>query len=333
MRILAVDGGQSAIRLRHSSSERVVEVHGVSRLEGDTVDAVASSIAQGWLGSGFEPCDRVVLGLSTAPADAPSRERLCRRVNRVIGAVEVWLADDSVTCHAGALSLGWGVSVTAGTGVACLVVPEAGEPRNISGHGYLVGDEGGAFWIGREGVRAALRAFDGRGPATGLVEAAVARFGDLGDLGIRLHTAPRPVNEIAHFAPDVLAIADGGDAVARSVADDAASELVTLIGAGVSAAVEGSREGTTVPVAVGGRLLVPGRPLRRRLDERLAEDGSGATLGAIAGVRAKAAVRTADGSSLDGGLALGAAGGPGRYQRLVHVWREPVVVSAGAVSA
>ena len=56
------------------------------------------------------------------------RIRLCRHVNRVIGADEVWLADDSVTCHAGALSLGWGVSITAGTGVACLVVPETGEP-------------------------------------------------------------------------------------------------------------------------------------------------------------------------------------------------------------
>ena len=78
MHILAVDGGQSAIRLRHSSSDRVVEVHGVSRLEGDTVDAVASAIAQGWLGSGFGPCDRVVLGLSTAPADEPSQVQLCR---------------------------------------------------------------------------------------------------------------------------------------------------------------------------------------------------------------------------------------------------------------
>ncbi|MFN8520937.1 MAG: hypothetical protein U0667_16440 [Chloroflexota bacterium] len=52
--------------------------------------------------------------------------RLCRHVNRVIGASDVWLADDTVTCHAGSLSLGWGVSITAGTGVACLVVPEGG---------------------------------------------------------------------------------------------------------------------------------------------------------------------------------------------------------------
>ena len=56
-----------------------------------------------------------------------------------------------MTSHAGALSLGWGVSLVAGTGVACLAVPAEGEPRIVGGHGYLLGDEGGAFWIGREG--------------------------------------------------------------------------------------------------------------------------------------------------------------------------------------
>jgi N-acetylglucosamine kinase-like BadF-type ATPase len=261
----------------------------------------------------------VILGLSTAPADPPSQEWICRRVNRVIGAAEVWLADDSVTCHAGALSLGWGVSITAGTGVACLVLPEEGRASNISGHGYLLGDEGGAFWLGREGLRAALRATDGRGPATTLVAAAAARYGGLGDLGVRLHSAPRPVNDIAHFAPDVLTLADEGDAVAGTIADDAVGELATLVRAAVVAARGDSSATSRVPVALGGRLLAPGRPLRRRLDQRLAREQAGA------------AVRTADGTALEGGLALGAAGDPGRYEGMVHVWREPVALSAESV--
>lgn len=320
MHILAVDGGQSAIRLRHSSSDRVVEVRGVSRLEGDTVDTVASAIAQGWLGSGFGPCDRIVLGLSTAPADRPSQDRLCRHVNRVIGADEVWLADDSVTCHAGALSLGWGVSITAGTGVACLVVPETGEPRVLSGHGYLLGDEGGAFWIGREGLRAALRATDGRGPSTALVEAAARRFAGMQDLAIRIHSAVRPANDIAHFAPDVLAVADAGDAVAQGIADGAAEELVILVRAAVEVAVEDSSDGSVVPVALGGRLLGDGRPLRRRLDGWLARE----TIGA--------AIRTADGSSLDGALALGALDDPGAYRSMVHVSRAFAVTTPGGTA-
>jgi hypothetical protein len=61
--------------------------------------------------------------------------------------------------------------------------------------------EGGAFWIGRAGLAAALRAHDGRGGATALTDAAAMAFDGLDDLGDRLHGADRPVNRIAHFAP------------------------------------------------------------------------------------------------------------------------------------
>lgn len=307
MRVLGVDGGQSGIRLRHSSGDRIVEVVGVSRQEGDTVGAVAAAIADAWQGSDLDGIDRAVLGLSTAPTDRDSRERLCALVGRATDAAEVWLADDAVTSHAGALSLGWGVSVVAGTGVACLAVPEHGAARIIGGHGYLVGDEGGAFWIGREGLRAVLRAHDGRGAPTALSAAAAQRYDGLDDLGDRLHSARRPVNDIAQFAPEVLAIADEGDAAAMAVADGAADELVLLIRAGVSAAAVGD---DPVPVALGGRLLGASSPLRRRLDGRVRTEFPDVI------------ARSADGSSLDGAIALGCADDPGRYRDLVFVWRR-----------
>ena len=103
-----------------------MEVEGVSRLEGDTVAAVAAAIATGWRASGFDPVDRVVMGLTTAPTDGRSAAATVCAGRAATDAAEVWLADDSVTTHAGALSLGWGVSVVAGTGVACLAVPAQG---------------------------------------------------------------------------------------------------------------------------------------------------------------------------------------------------------------
>ena len=313
MRALGVDGGQSGIRLRHSSGDQIVEVEGVSRLEGDTVADVAAAIASAWRTSGFEPVDRAVLGLSTAPTDAASRGRLCALVGGELGADEVWLADDAVTTHAGALSMGWGVSVVAGTGVACLAVPDRGTPSLIGGHGYLLGDEGGAFWIGSAGLRAVLRAFDGRGPATALSSPAVARFDGLDDLGDRMHSARRPVNDIAQFARDVVAAADAGDPVAVAIVDHAADELLTLVCAGASATAASGpaivAADAAVPVALGGRLLAEGSPLRRRLDVRLGDQ--------LPGVVA----RTADGSSLDGALRLCSAAEPGRYRDLVYVWQ------------
>ena len=210
MRVLAVDGGQSAIRVRHSAGDAEVAVEGVSRQEGDTVGMVADAVVEGWRRLGAPPVDRAVLGLTTAPTDAVAADRLCRAVAGATGAAEVWLADDAVTTHAGALASGWGVSITAGTGVACLALAHVGAPRIIGGHGFLLGDEGGAFWIGREGLRAVLRAADGRGPATALSDAAATRFDGLADLGERLHSVERPVNAIAHFAPDVMEAARGG---------------------------------------------------------------------------------------------------------------------------
>ena len=165
--VLAADGGQSAIRVRHSHAGGPVELDGVSRLEGDTVEAVAAAIIRGWAGAGSPSVDRAVLGLTTAPTDGPSQLRLCAAVATGPGASEVWLTSDAVTAHAGALSLGWGVSVTVGTGAVCLAVPGDGEPRMIGGHGYLLGDEGGGFWIGRAGLRAVLRSLDGRGGPAG----------------------------------------------------------------------------------------------------------------------------------------------------------------------
>ena len=306
MRVLGVDGGQSGIRLRHSDDERTVEVDGVSRLEGDTVAQLADAVAEGHLTGGFPEADRVVLGLTTAPADADGIDRLCRLIADATGVREVWLADDAVTSHAGALSGGWGVSLTAGTGVACLALPDDGEPRIIGGHGYLLGDEGGGFWIGRKGLGAALRSGEGRGSATDLADAARRRFGELEGLHVRLHQGARPVHEIASFAPDVLEAAEAGDEVAAAILDRAADELALTAWSGATWAAGSSTTGS-VPLALGGRLLADDGPLRRRLDERLAE------------LRSPVAVRTADGTPLDGAILIGGRNDPGPYRALVHV--------------
>jgi N-acetylglucosamine kinase-like BadF-type ATPase len=313
MQVLAVDGGQSAIRVRHSSGGASVEIDGVSRQEGDTVAAVVRAIETAWDQVGRPPVDRAVLGLTTAPTAAGPRALLCASLSERVGAHEVWLADDAVTTHAGALSLGWGVSVAAGTGVACLALPrdpDAG-PRIIGGHGFLLGDEGGAFWIGRAGLVAALRAHDGRGEPTALVDAAAGAFDGLDDLGDRLHSVDRPVNRIAHFAPAVLRAADAGDPVADGIASAAAQELALLIRAGaVAAAGPDDPPPGSVPVALSGRLLEPGSPLRTRL-ERAAPASAPA-----------AALRSADATALDGALLLGHSPDPGRYARLVHRWES-----------
>ncbi|HEX5013299.1 MAG TPA: BadF/BadG/BcrA/BcrD ATPase family protein [Candidatus Limnocylindrales bacterium] len=303
-RVLAIDGGQSAVRARHSESTAAVSVDGVSRAPA-TDRRIAVAVLAAWQALGSPDADRIVLGLTTAPGDAADALRLAADVATAIGSPEVWLCDDSVTSHAGALSLGAGVSLVAGTGVACLVVPDVGRPQVVGGHGYLLGDEGGGFWIGREGLRAALRAREGRGPQTALTSLAEARFGDLAAVPARLHDDDRAVNAIAHFATDILDAA-ATDALAAAIVDAAATELHGVL----AAAVRLAGDGGSVAVALGGRLLVEPTPLRAALDERLAGEPT-------------LLPRTADASPLDGAMLLGRQADPGRYAPLVHVWRGP----------
>ncbi len=126
LQVLAIDGGQSAIGDCHSNAAdtprasdatAAVEVHGVSRLEGDVIGSVPKAVAEGWRRTGAPPTDRDVRGLTTAPTDHRARRRLCEAIAAAIPVREVWLADDAVTAHAGALSLRWGSSITVGTGV------------------------------------------------------------------------------------------------------------------------------------------------------------------------------------------------------------------------
>jgi glucosamine kinase len=305
VRVLAIDGGQSAIRALSTQDADVVEVSGVSR-DGSTEDRVVDGVVSAWRSLGTPVIDRAVLGLTTAPEDPAHADSLAERIGTAVGAAEVWVCDDAVTSHAGALSCGWGVSVTAGTGVACLAVPDRGRPRIIGGHGYLLGDEGGGFWIGREGLRAALRAVEGRASPTVLRDLATERFGVLNRLPVRLHEDPRAVDLIARFATDVFAAA-GDDSVAADIVEKAADELHGVASAAVDI-IAPEEAPAKVPVALGGRLLSTPTPLRHALDSRLRSDQ-------------RLEVRTADGSPLDGAMSIGTRPTPGRYASLVQIWR------------
>jgi uncharacterized phosphosugar-binding protein len=151
-----------------------------------------------------------------------------------------------------------------GTGVACVAAePSTGTLATFDGAGFLIGDEGGGFWLGRHAVRAALAAAERRGPATALGELVAARFGPLEGLATRLHTGPEPVDRIAHAALDVLTAATDGDATATELLDRAADRLARTVTAAVR------RLDAPAPIALDGRLLAAGSPLAVRLADRL----------------------------------------------------------------
>ncbi|WP_051939619.1 N-acetylglucosamine kinase [Phaeacidiphilus oryzae] len=136
------------------------------------------------------------------------------------------VTSDLVTAHAGALAGGPGVVLIAGTGAVAAGLDEGGELRRADGWGIWLGDDGSGRWIGQRGLTAALRAWDGRGPATALLDAARALADPLTRLPAVVGGDPAPERRLASFAPAVLAAARDGDAVARRIAAEALDRLV-----------------------------------------------------------------------------------------------------------
>jgi N-acetylmuramic acid 6-phosphate etherase len=231
--ILAVDLGKSSCRA--AAGGRRSEGAGAPGL---TVPGGARSAAAAILAVARElgPADEVIVGAAGALAAPDAARALGDALLVSLRAKRVAVTSDAVIAHAGALDGKPGVVLIVGTGVVALAIAADGALRTADGWGPWLGDEGGGAWIGAAGLRAALRAHDGRGPSTTLLDAARARFGAPQTWPAQLADAAA----VASFAPDVLA-ADG-DAAALAIVAAAAEALAATAraaGAGPVAMVGG----------------------------------------------------------------------------------------------
>ncbi|GHG89922.1 hypothetical protein GCM10018780_09580 [Streptomyces lanatus] len=186
-----------------------------------------------------------------------------------------------------------GLALVAGTGAVAARITARACTTTAGGDGWLLGDDGSGFWIGREAVRVALRMADGRGGATAL-GASVGRALEVPEdvlpaaegpwtrarrEAYRMRLLPavmaRPPVRLAELAPLVAEAAAHEDAVAEGILEAAADHLTGLVRA------LGARSGERV-VVTGGLLGPDGPltgPLSLRLDLDWVRDGS---LGAVA---------------------------------------------------
>jgi N-acetylglucosamine kinase-like BadF-type ATPase len=117
---------------------------------------------------------------------------------------------DAEAAYHGALGERPGVLLLAGTGSIALGRDAQGRWARAGGLGPLLGDEGSAFWIGREWLRATARR-RGLRPAR------------------RLGVEPDAVTRVAALAPSVLRQARRGDRAARLIVATAHHALAQLV--------------------------------------------------------------------------------------------------------
>lgn len=214
--ILAVDLGKTACRA--AAGGRRAEGAGAPGLAtpGGVRAAEAAILA---VAREVGPVDEVIVGAAGALTAPDAARALGNALLESLRAQRIAVTSDAVIAHAGALNGEPGVVLIVGTGVVALAIDANGALRTADGWGPWLGDEGGGAWVGAAGLRAALRAHDGRGPSTTLLDAARARFGAPETWPAQLTGAAA----LASFAPDVLAAE--GDAAAVAIISAAADAL------------------------------------------------------------------------------------------------------------
>ncbi len=242
--VLAIDAGQTGTKLRlvvPGAEPREVTHAGIRTAE-PLMPQVAVS-ARALHADAAAPFGVLAVGASGLVDPAADAAELLR-LTADLGVERVLLAHDSITSFLGSLGDVQGAVVAAGTGVVTLAVGRTGVAR-IDGWGNIMGDAGSAYWIGREALDVAMRAYDGRTSATALTEVVRERWPDIESAYINLQSDPDRVRVVASFAEAVTELA-ATDAAAAQISFRAAEELALSVLTGLSRVLE-----PTEPAVVG----------------------------------------------------------------------------------
>jgi N-acetylglucosamine kinase-like BadF-type ATPase len=174
--------------------------------------------------------------LGIAGVDRPDDATIVRAIMKRIGyKARVVVVNDALVALEAAIPGGPGVVIISGTGSIAYGRNAAGEAARAGGWGYVLGDEGSGYWIGRAALRAVLREADQRGPKTALTPLLLRHFGvsEAQNLLHEVYHANLKPAAIGALARCVQAAFSDGDQVAVGILRGAADELE---GSGLSVA-------------------------------------------------------------------------------------------------
>ena len=155
----------------------------------------------------------------------------------------------------GALPATIGIALIAGTGSIALGRDVHGRTARTGGWGHLLGDEGSGYDLGRLALLASVRAADGRGQPTLLLEMLMQHWqlDSPDDIIGEIYTAQNKTT-IAQVAPYVFKAASLADEVASRIIQQAAEELALAV-LTVSTKLDFAHQ-AAVSLALGGSLLL-----------------------------------------------------------------------------
>ncbi|MBL9136771.1 MAG: hypothetical protein JNK85_12915 [Verrucomicrobiales bacterium] len=211
-----------------------------------------------------------VIGSAALFSEATPREKemLCRGI---VPLETTRLVSDVMTAyHAAGLGKP-GVLIVGGTGSSFLARNERGEFAQVGAWGHLLGDEGGAYWIGRECIRAAIAASEGTGPATCLLGVVLRWFDvkSLTDIVPIIYSPKYSKDRFAALAGFAAQQAEPSDPVWLRICENAGRELARQA---VAAARLVDLRIRPVPIWLNGSVVRHNAVVRESLFRAMQED-------------------------------------------------------------
>jgi len=245
---LGIDGGQTATKsILADESGRVVGVgrggpaihlkDGATREHAlrVTYEAIHAALQRAGLPDTTEIASAFLGFSGVSGPGAPAAKTYCEVVQEQFVVQSIFIDHDAQTALAGAIPSMTGVVAIAGTGSIAFAMNASGASARAGGWGYLLGDPGSAYEIGRQALAAVALAHDGAGPATMLSSLLLQALNirDATEITQVVYRDASPKLRIASVCPTVAIVAASGDAVALSIFEEAGLGLGSMACAAV----------------------------------------------------------------------------------------------------
>lgn len=285
MIVAGIDGGatQTRVVLAEQGALLGFGVGGPSNYNNVGIDGarkgIREALEEAWSGAGVQRTGLRAVFMGMAGVVCEADRAIIRGIAEDLSLAQgnaIEVDHDIRIALAGGLGGQEGIVLIAGTGSSSYGRRADGRSHR-TGWGYLLDDAGSAYYLGLEAIRATVRAADGRETETTLSAVVRTRFrySHIDEImGIVYRDRP-DIPGIAALAPDVIAAAESGDAVADSILNHGARELALMVN--VVAGKLGFMSRDLRVIMVGG-LVESSRMYSERIGKAILELLPGATL-------------------------------------------------------
>ncbi len=174
--------------------------------------------------------NEVILGVTGLDSETEISNKLALLVSDLFSATKVTLMNDMELAYSAFLSPGEGIYIYAGTGAVAANIDANNIFHRAGGWGFMIADEGGGFWLGREGLRHVTQLWDiGKDPMEDELARVILIKANATDWNeLRTYVYGNGRQAVAALAPAVGEAASAGSLKALEIIKQAGIALADL---------------------------------------------------------------------------------------------------------